>query len=882
MSNPLKFYLGEESHFITEDYTSRDSSIFADQYKKALHVIDAYISSSQNEKNTNLQESRNNIVAFIGDRGTGKTSCMMSVLNMMEAHLAESKEKRTFAKVDVVDPSFFDENTNIIYLVVGKMFAEFKASIDNDREKKDTLKWQVNELMGSFSKVLSQISLMGKSPLCENDTDIHQLSNLLVTVDLKKSLKELVDKYLVYFEKDYLVIPVDDIDNNTDEAYQMMEQIRKYLILPNVIILISFKLGQITSVAELYFTKLYEPLLSKGTSSGISVEDMAQKYLLKLFPLENRVTLPDLSTMMEKEIEVYASRRSSSSLLNGSSMKYTMTALIFKKTRYLFYHSTGETNQIVPGNLREYRNLLSLLCNMEDYKTSKDEYNKQQFRDYFYGEWVEKHLNSKGKAIAEKLVANAEADGFNKLVVRLLSDYTPLSNIRVVEFQELLSEEELDEMRDSRTRRLYDTRYAKEQYEYSRILNEGNLDYNVSLGDVMALLNEWKKFLVEEKDKALLFFVESLYSIKLYHYYDEVTEKVASQEITNASIDNTIKRLDVLEGVSNYEKLIGGAFFNPYLFRLLPTERNNLSRSYRVVDLRPLKALIERCRADKEVSDLEFHLVEFFALTLSRRMEGKSKESLAPFYRLLPEVYYRTDFQNLQKAVFDLGSFFVSITNIENAYHRIHPDFYALASERPNSLLNKMRLMTVEKYGLKDGFDNRKFLSWCSIRNAVILQELGDSFSYVRSGRTRSSDQIELLRGFFAQVCNFFIKTYDMPSESGARTISFDFAKVFVDLFAGIKEDVHLQEVFASVFDNGNDGEDGDGVQFDVTIIARGLQSRVRKNTLAKRILQRSGVTSDRGDFWAAFYELIPESVIPREKAEEVLRVLKGRFSYLI
>lgn len=878
MATPLKFYLGEESHFITENYENRKASIFADQYKKALHVIDALVKSAKEEKNPSLQESRNNIIAFTGDRGTGKTSCMMSVVNMMEEHMAESKEKKRFATVEVVDPSFFDENTNIIYLVVGKMFAAFRTAIEKDREKGETQKWQVNELMDGFSKVLSQISLMGKSPLSENDTDIHQLNNLLVTVDLKKSLKLLVDRYLTYFEKDFLVIPVDDIDNNTDEAYQMMEQIRKYLILPNVIILISFKIEQITNVAELYFTKLYNPLLSKSKSPSISVEDMAQKYLLKLFPLEHRVALPNLATMMDKELEVYTTRDATVPLLKGSTMKYTLTALIFKKTRYLFYHATGATNQIVPSNLREYRNLLTLLCNMEDYRESKEEYNKQQFRDYFYGEWIEKHLNAEGRYIATKLVENVEAGGFNKLVVRLLSDYKPLTDIRVQEFQELLSEEETEEMFDKRNRRYYDSRSTNAQYEYTRILDAGNVEYNVSMGDVMALLNEWKKFMVSEEDKALLFFVESLYSIKLYHYYDEVTEKEAADESTNAAIDNTIKRLDDLEGVSNYEKLVGGAFFNPNLLRLLPAEnRTNLLRSYRVVDIRPLRIIIGRCLAGEDVVDLEFQMVEFFALTLSRRLEGKAKGSIAPFYRLVSEVYYRTDLQKSQKAVFDLGSFFVSITNIEYAYCRIHPDLFRLATERDSSLLNKMKQLTIEKYELGAEYDNTRFLSWCAIRNAVILQELGNSFSYVRTGRTQSSDQVELLRDFFVQVSSFFIKTYDKTDADDAYAISFDYAKVFVDMFTRIKDNAYMQEVFSSVFDNGNENE-GEGTQFVVTKIANGLQNRVRKDTLKTRILERSSVNEGMQDFWEAFDEMVTEPVIMRPRAEEVLRMLKARF----
>ena len=878
MSTPLKFYLGEESHYITEDYDDRKTSIFADQYKKALQVIDAYIDAKGDKTDNTLQESRNNIIAFMGDRGTGKTSCMMSVLNMLDEHLKERKKNQTIASVEVVDPSFFDENTNIIYLVVGKMFAAFKESID----KKNEETYKVHDLMSAFQDVLSQISMMGKSPLNENDTDIHQLKNLLVTVNLKKSLKKLVDCYLKFYGNDFLVIPVDDIDNNTDQAYQMMEQIRKYLILPNVIILISFKLEQISNVAELYFTKLYDPLSSRGKSL-VNVADMAQKYLLKLFPLEHRVALPDLKTMMDKELDVYWGRDKKDAYLSGSSMKYTMTALIFKMTRYLFYHATGETSQIVPTNLREYRNLLSLLCNMDDYRVSKEEYNKQQFRDYFFGEWVEKHLNEEGRSIAKKLTDNTEAGQFNKLVLSLLSNYKPLADIRIQEFQELLSEEELAEAIETRNRRYIDSRYQRSQYEYSRILDDGNLSYNVSMGDVFSVLNEWKKYLVSEEDRALLFFVESLYSINLYHYYDEITEPQEAETSKNADIDQSIKRLDELEGVSNYEKLIGGAFFNPNLLRFLPFEgnsKNRKSRSYRVVNIKPLKDVLGRCGADEGApSELEFQLVEFFALTLSRRLEDKAKDSLSPFYRLASEVYYRTDLQKSLKAVFDLGSFFVSITDIQFAYNRLHPGLFGWALGRQNSLLQKLILMTNARYGLGMEYDNSRFLSWCTIRNAVILQELGNSFSYVKTGRTQSSDQIELLRDFFSQVAGFHIKTYDRTDEKTAYDIKFDYAIVFVQMFNDIKTDAEATTLFKQVFDD-IEAEGAETVKpFVVAEIANSLQREVRKDTLERRILERTSITRENTEFWNAFNAMVTAPKLRRTEAESILQELKERFS---
>lgn len=872
LATPLRFYLGEESHYIIENYDNRETSIFANQYKKALRLVDSYIDAQDvADKKTSQQESRNNIVAFIGDRGMGKTSCMTSVLNMLEEHVKD--KRKSFAQIDMVDPSFFDENTNIIYLVVGKMFAAFKNSIEKEDCRQ---KWQINNLMDAFQDILHQISMMNRSALSDDETVINQLSNLLVTVNLKNSLKVLVDRYLEYYKNDFLVIPIDDLDNNTEHAYLMMEQIRKYLILPNVIIFISFKLRQISNVAELYFTKLYKPLYPNNNELSDVVSDIAQKYLLKLFPLEHRVVLPDLRTMMDKELEVYKGRNNKELLLEKSSMKYTMTALIFRKTRYLFYHSTGETNQIVPTNLREYRNLLSLLCNMKDYdKENKEEYNKQQFRDYFYGEWAEKHLSTEGYEITRKLVENSETGKFNKLVVILLSQYSSLAKNDIQEFQELLPDNELTDLLPVRNRRNIDQQSTS---EYERILDNGNFSYNVSLGDVFSVLNEWEKHMVLEEDKALLFFVESLYSIKMYHYYDEITEHDKITTNTNSDIDNTIKRLDELEGVSNYEQLVGGAFFNPNLLRFLPFEgnvKNKKSRSYRVVNIDPLKDIISKVKRGEIVNDIKFQLVEFFALTLSRRLEDKSKGSLSPSYRLLPEVYYRTDLQKSRKAIFDLGSFFVSITNIEFAYKRLDPEFYNIASERENSLVRKLMTSTKDEYDLGDKYDNNRFLSWCSIRNAVILQELGRSFSYVKTRRTQNSDQIDLLRNFFNQVSDFYIKTYDRTEDGDAHEIKFNYAKVYVDLFNQIKENTEAKDLFKLVFD----GADENYISFIVPNIVHGLQKEVKKVTLKRRILERSSITQDNVDFWAEFNNVVNKNKIPRSEAEEILETLKNRFN---
>lgn len=868
MGNPLKFYLGEESHYIIENYDARDSSLFADQYKKALEIIDRYIDAKDIAKEDRQGDLRNNIIAFLGDRGTGKTSCMLSVLNMLAKHSEHREKKKSFAHIDAIDPSFFDANTNILFLVVGKMFSTFKEEIDKNDVRISQCNNETHNLMAAFHKVQSYLSRMHKSPLDDNDTEINQLSNLLVTVDLKKGLEELVDCYLHFFKSDYLVVPVDDIDNNTEHAYVMAEQLRKYLVLPKVIILISFKLEQLTHVIDLYFTKLYAPIIDNPLPKG-SIGDMTQKYLLKLFPLTQRVTLPNMNVVMDRELSVYENRKDDSKpVLSGSSIKYTMTSLIFQKTRYLFYHSNGETCPIVPTNLREYRTLLSMLYHMSDYCDEKEEYNKLLFREYFYEEWVDKHLDEKGKTIAQKLIENNEASSFNKLVIGSLS---PLIS-DILEFEELISDKD-SEIMDSRMRRSHMI-IKQDQYEFQQIVASNNTTYNISIGDVFAVLGEIKNQVVAEKDKMLLFFIESLYSIKLYHYYDEMTESDSSGQCANNRIDGTIKRLDALEGVSNYEKLVGGDFFNPQMLRFLPMEnKTNKDRAYRVVNLKPIRILLESLSNGETIDDLSFHTIEFFALTLSRRLRSKNRGDLYPAYRQSQEVYYRSDLNNVYKAIFDLGAFFSNVTNIEYAYNRLHKGLYKIAEDRPNSLLNQLKEKTIEREYAKL-YDNSRFLSWCCIRNAVVLQEFGDSFSYIRTGRTRNSDQIRLLQNFFEEVSDFRIKTYDRNiNENDAHEIKFNYAEVFTNYFTEIQTDDIIKGLFYNIFD-----DDSQSLNLDIGTILYRASSNIRKNTLKGRILKNTPGLSNNEEFWVAFNEKITEEKVSKEEARMYLQQLKVDF----
>ena len=58
-----------------------NASLFSDQYIQALNLVNRYVENSRiiRGEGTPYTEYPNNIIAFVGNRGSGKTSCMCSV-----------------------------------------------------------------------------------------------------------------------------------------------------------------------------------------------------------------------------------------------------------------------------------------------------------------------------------------------------------------------------------------------------------------------------------------------------------------------------------------------------------------------------------------------------------------------------------------------------------------------------------------------------------------------------------------------------------------------------------------------------------------------------------------------------------------------------------
>lgn len=116
---------------------------------------------------------------------------------------------------------------------------------------------------------------------------------------------------------------------------------------------------------DFYIFDFNAKLFKKEREEGQPAE-MAERYLTKLFPHSQRVYMPDIEDLLNRKLVITSHMKT----CEFPSVQQCVPELIFQKTRYLFYNSPVHASYIVPRNLRDLRQIIKLLWNMDDYKES--------------------------------------------------------------------------------------------------------------------------------------------------------------------------------------------------------------------------------------------------------------------------------------------------------------------------------------------------------------------------------------------------------------------------------------------------------------------------------------------------------------------------------
>lgn len=833
MENAIKFYRGDENDVVVET-EKLNESIFLEQYTKALMLVN------------NIAQKPScqipSVVTFCGDRGEGKTSCMKTILNMLVNHeqryvkdflssviLKKGQNgqpddtlsnhctdilKTDYKPLKVIDPAFFDEEHNVLQLLLGQMFNEFKQEYENkdiDQEKKNSL-IGLAEHFQRAKECLTQI----KQPREKIYDPLEELTALSAAEELQKSINELIESYLDYFvpkkedaNPSMLIVCIDDIDLNIDGAYEMVEQIRKYLVSKRCLLLISLNVDQLIDVVANY--------LNKKTAVGykMDTDQMAAKYVTKLIPTDNRIIMPKTYEMCDTPMEIYATHQDVEPI-KFNSVKEAVVQLIYNKTRYLFYNSNGGVSPIVPNNLRSLRHLLGLLLGMNNFVSNEESIsNKHAFKAYFYQTWVHQLKEEDQQAVA-LLVRGEDATTVNKYAVSLLAKRIKED----VDKATLLSD----------------------------IINPINYNYNVSVGDVFYVLNYLERSNVDEDLRLLLFFIKSFYSMKLYEYYDIISDSMAYL-YPESKDDGEIFRRDAWFKRTNLmQRFVNGSYFTYEPDELLPpTDNGRSKRDMKVINAGVLRTLassklLEDMSRFEQMNDEEkakfkmrFRITEFFALTAKKSISSRKKETFDRLHREYNEPYHLSDY-NLGTGylVFDVMAPFYNILNLKYTYGRLSYlrkeneaiDFYTFAYKQEWSLLRRMiDFVRVKEH---NEFKNEQDPLWeidrnlpvldtpkqleealfrlmsnAVIRNGEVLTAVMEAIQNRRANMHNRRDNKMVLKEFYRDIINTEMRTYKNHETDKPYIMRFAFLEALIELL-----DEDGNNALTQIYETGKDTQD--------------------------------------------------------------------------
>lgn len=830
----IKFYQGEEDGVVVEE-KDYGQSIFREQYTQALLLLEKIVA--------NPKDKVPSIIAFCGDRGEGKSSCMETVIRMMKGMTDPSVENFLnetviqhegndevtlkvrcgqlqhveFEILEVIDPAFFDEKHNVLELVLGQMFSNFSKYLKEHPNCRKERKEEINKLQTCFHDAKWCQNQIWKS-IKDGYDPIEELDVLSAGTQLRAKMDKLVEEYLKFFhtgdcqenneKQRFLVVSIDDLDLNVGEAYVMAEQIRKYLIGPHCILLMSLKVDQLIEVIANYLNKQTAPNKSLDTPA------MAAKYLTKLIPMENRVIMPKVYDLCDAHLKVYKDKADLEPL-EFNSIKEAVVQLIYNKTRFLFYNSKGGVSPIVPNNLRSLRHLLGMLLNMPKFEGNDNSVaNKHAFKAYFYQTWVHQ-MNDKSQHYASLLTSGSNVNDVNKLTVSILSEY----------------------MDKEKTSQL-----VKE------ITERNNYSYNISVGDVFYLISFIERSNVDEELKLLLFFIKAYYSIRLYEYYDVITEQ-RGEMFPEPKEDGEVYRSDGwFKRTNQLQRFVNGAFFTYQPDDMLPMTKMNDKDFYR--DLRVYsaksdfyKAIIHGLKTDMKRFDgmspedsddfkHRFRVAEILALCTKKAVRQKETGRYENVKRDFSEPYYLTSYhKSTGYLVFDIMAPFYNIVNLKYTYGRFEyltarkeddVDFFQFAYDHDWSLLRRM----IDHVRLKEeneGADERnkkkisqpedldehalreqylRLISNASIRNADVLLAMMENTTSRRSNMHNIKDNIDCIKQFYQDIINSEMRTYKNQGTDAPFIIRFAFLDAINELLSDGDESL----IFKNIYETGTEG----------------------------------------------------------------------------
>lgn len=251
--------------------------------------------SNSNHKKTWLSH---NAILVSSPRGTGKTVFLRNSKSMWDSG---STKKDELYFLDVIDPTMLMANDSFSNVIVAQIY----QVVSDKLSQNNCCDVESRKLRETFHKSLKQLAeSMGKNGEFNGLTGIDKVLKYNSGIQLESNFHLFVESAIAILGCNAIVVTIDDVDMALDRAFEVVDDVRRFLGCPYLIPIVSGDIKLYEHMTQTHFDeKAYDnstkDVQLKNNGKELSKE-LTTAYLTKVFPASMRIGLFSIERILPK------------------------------------------------------------------------------------------------------------------------------------------------------------------------------------------------------------------------------------------------------------------------------------------------------------------------------------------------------------------------------------------------------------------------------------------------------------------------------------------------------------------------------------------------------------------------------------------------------
>lgn len=277
--------------------TKADYLLAQDVYQKITCLLERALKKIRSIKSLqNLDElddhRAHEAILLQGARGTGKSAILVN----LGLYLKEKTEiANQLLILKPIDPTLLEDDDDMFLNL-------FIVALVRDKQVKAKLDLGGRDAEDFYDQLCKLGSALESSETKQEQHGMDRVRALIGSSDIGDKVHKLFQSALKLTGKELIVMAIDDVDTSLQHAYNKMEIVRKYLVSPFVVPIIS---GDLALYDDVIWRKFHGRLLTnsnvKSDEAILRAQQLSNDYQRKVLPLPRRIAVRMLDEYLDDE-----------------------------------------------------------------------------------------------------------------------------------------------------------------------------------------------------------------------------------------------------------------------------------------------------------------------------------------------------------------------------------------------------------------------------------------------------------------------------------------------------------------------------------------------------------------------------------------------------